>query len=186
VTAQSFPLGDVGSIVFELNKQVAVVTKIGDKVLLAVIGPRQLDDEENAPESKDSTKLSTAIPGSGSENANQAASENSTSAAPTNQASQSKTNGSQESSSDQPPQPASQQDNGSREGNEPQPKDPNRDPQSNLETQWEIDRSNDLARLGSLNLESSPSILFALESKSAALGRFLSQKLEDLENPEDF
>lgn len=55
-----------------------------------------------------------------------------------------------------------------------------------LETQYEIDRSADLARLASLNLSASPAILLALESKSAALGKFLGQKLEDLHSPEDF
>jgi hypothetical protein len=60
------------------------------------------------------------------------------------------------------------------------------DPDTILEAQWEIDRSSDLDRLASLNLSSPPSILLALESKSAALSKFLSIKLEDLENPDDF
>ena len=168
---------------FELDKQVAVVTKIGDKVLLAVIGPRQLD-EENPPDSKGSA--AAAKPDSESENANQATTENSNSPALANQ-DQNRTDGNQGlSGNSEPPQSATQQEHAPRAESETQPKDPNRDPQSNLETQWEIDRSNDLARLGSLNLASSPSILFALESKSAALGRFLGQKLEDLESPEDF
>lgn len=187
VTAQSFPLGDVGSIVFELDRQVAVITKIGDKVLLAVIGPRQLD-EETSPESKDAAGPSTTeVPGSESETPNHAPSENSNRTAPANQDSQSRLDETQNSLNSEPPQPTQeQQEHAPQQESDSQAKDPNRDPQSNLETQWEIDRRNDLARLGSLNLASSPSILFALESKSAALGRFLGQKLEDLDNPEDF
>jgi hypothetical protein len=63
---------------------------------------------------------------------------------------------------------------------------PQNDADETLRAQWEIDRKSDLDRLASLNLSSSPTILLALESKSAALGRFLGNKLADLENPEDF
>lgn len=45
VTAQSMSLGDVGSIVFELDDSVAVVTRIADKVLLAVVGPKTLQQQ---------------------------------------------------------------------------------------------------------------------------------------------
>lgn len=57
---------------------------------------------------------------------------------------------------------------------------------AHLENQYQIDRTSDLARLESLNLSASPAILLALESKSAALGKFLGRKLADLESPEDF
>lgn len=47
ITAQSVSLGDVGSIVFELDDSVAVVTRIADKVLLAAIGPSKLPQPQN-------------------------------------------------------------------------------------------------------------------------------------------
>ena len=48
MTATSLPLCHVGSIVFELENLVAVVTKIADKVLLAVIGPSRIRTQEQA------------------------------------------------------------------------------------------------------------------------------------------
>ncbi|KAJ5773228.1 hypothetical protein N7457_008124, partial [Penicillium paradoxum] len=59
-------------------------------------------------------------------------------------------------------------------------------PNGHGDPQFEVDRSADLARLSSLNLSASPAVLLALESKCAALGRFLGEKLNDLESPEDF
>lgn len=50
----------------------------------------------------------------------------------------------------------------------------------------QIDRTPDLTRLSSLNLSTSPATLLALESKSAALGRYLGSRLADLACPEDF
>ncbi|KAI5288333.1 hypothetical protein KEM54_005298 [Ascosphaera aggregata] len=44
----------------------------------------------------------------------------------------------------------------------------------------------DLCRLASLNLSASPEILLALESKSAALGKFLGARLRGLVCPDDF
>lgn len=55
-----------------------------------------------------------------------------------------------------------------------------------LERQFQIDRSADLDRLATLQLTTPPSVLLALEWKSAALGKFLGQKLASLEYPEDF
>ncbi|KAJ5759281.1 hypothetical protein N7520_006437 [Penicillium odoratum] len=144
VTAQSMSLGDVGSIVFELDDSVAVVTRLADKVLLAAIGPNKIDqtipngaDPEHLP---DSGALADSSPGIGvTSDANQ--------------------------------------------GDAPSPNPPRN---GTIDAQHEIDRSADLARLASLNLSASPSVLLALESKCAALGRFLGQKLHDLESPEDF
>lgn len=157
MTAQSNSLGNVGSIVFEFEDQVAVVTKIADKVLLAAVGPSKLENAENAQitESELVNGPEAVEPAGTPSNAPDAI-----------------TNGSSR------PNLSQQQNNGTSQTQN----DPDRD----LETQYEIDRNDDLARLASLNLSSSPSILLALESKSAALARFLSQKLEDLESPEDF
>ncbi|KAL4915212.1 hypothetical protein BDW62DRAFT_212833 [Aspergillus aurantiobrunneus] len=145
VTAQSVSLGDVGSIVFELDDLVAIVTRIADKVLLAAVGP--------------SKSAGTAEPSQAGANA-------------------------EPSSTPQPPANA----NGTTSHNNT-PTAANTGgymTDAQLESQYEVDRSRDLERLASLNLSTPPSILLALESKSAALGRFLSQKLEDLESPDDF
>ncbi|KAJ5856335.1 uncharacterized protein N7529_010279 [Penicillium soppii] len=147
VTAQSMSLGDVGSIVFELDDSVAVVTRIADKVLVAAVGPSKPDA---APETTPTDYLTA----DGTADA----------AAPTTP------DGSQAEGQRTPlavPSPTP-------------PQNGHHDPQ------YEIDRSADLARLASLNLSASPSVLLALESKCAALGRFLGQKLDDLESPEDF
>lgn len=48
------------------------------------------------------------------------------------------------------------------------------------------DYEDDLDRLASLNLSASPEVLLALESKSAALGRFLATRLRGLVCPDDF
>ncbi|KAE8353710.1 hypothetical protein BDV28DRAFT_132587 [Aspergillus coremiiformis] len=161
VTAQSVSLGDVGSIVFELDELVAVVTRIADKVLLAAVGPSKLEPVgETGP--------SNGVP-NGSINP-------ATDELPLNEP-RTGTNG---TSTHQTPS------NGSPNSVSRTHSEANMQTDVQLETQYEIDRSSDLARLASLNLSSSPSILLALESKSAALGRFLSQKLEDLESPEDF
>jgi hypothetical protein len=140
-------LGDVGSIVFELDDSVAVVTRIADKVLVAAVGPSKPDA---APETTPTDYLTA----DGTADA----------AAPTTP------DGSQAEGQRTPlavPSPTP-------------PQNGHHDPQ------YEIDRSADLARLASLNLSASPSVLLALESKCAALGRFLGQKLDDLESPEDF
>ncbi|KAL1969995.1 hypothetical protein VTN77DRAFT_6400 [Rasamsonia byssochlamydoides] len=158
VTAPSVSLGDVGSIVFEQDNQVAVVTKIADKVLLATVGPSKLENAEEANDTKVDNAADTASPVEPPSNGPHAGTNGPSSAA----------------SSSQPADSASSHN------------DPNRHPDSLLEAQYEIDRSSDLARLAGLNLNSSPEILLALESKSAALGRFLAQKLRDLETPEDF
>lgn len=155
----------MGSIVFEQDNQVAVVTKIADKVLLATVGPSKLESAQDTNEAKvDSTAL-------GSDNA--------PTVEPPPNVPHGGTNG--PSSSAEPPAQTTVESASSHSQN-----DPNRHPDSLLEAQYEIDRSSDLARLAGLNLNSSPEILLALESKSAALGRFLSQKLRDLETPEDF
>ncbi|KAI9367516.1 hypothetical protein BJX61DRAFT_547410 [Aspergillus egyptiacus] len=160
VTAHSISLGDVGSIVFELDDLVAIVTKIADKVLLAVVGPSKI---AAVPE-----KLPSPPPTAKPETPTEAPTQSSTSpadpasASATNAASQTPTNGT----------PANANNGFMTE--------------AQLETQYEIERTRDLERLASLNLSTTPAILLALESKSAALGRFLAQKLEDLESPEDF
>lgn len=145
VTAQSMSLGDVGSIVFELDESVAVVTRIADRVLLAAVGPSKLDQE--------ATNGDDAVDGVPGDSGNGATSDGS-------------------------------QGDGHRTPTAASPNPPVRN--GNLDAQHEIDRSADLARLASLNLSASPSVLLALESKCAALGRFLGQKLHDLESPEDF
>ncbi|KAJ5717811.1 hypothetical protein N7488_003457 [Penicillium malachiteum] len=147
VTAQSMSLGDVGSIVFELDDSVAVVTRIADKVLLAAIGPNKID--QTMPNGADSEYLT--VDGGVDPSAGNGA----TSDAPGGDAQRA-----------------------------PSPNPPTRN--GALDAQHEIDRSADLARLASLNLSASPSVLLALESKCAALGRFLGEKLDDLESPEDF
>ncbi|KAJ5495767.1 hypothetical protein N7539_000883 [Penicillium diatomitis] len=144
VTAPSMSLGDVGSIVFELDDSVAVVTRVADKVLLAAVGPKNLDENADGPTADGSTLDGPVDPGSGIGNGT-----GSDETQGNHAAKGSASNGA----------PASQQD---------------------------VDRSADLSRLASLNLSASPSVLLALESKCAALGRFLAEKLDDLESPEDF
>ncbi|PLB55453.1 hypothetical protein P170DRAFT_506050 [Aspergillus steynii IBT 23096] len=164
VTAQSVSLGDVGSIVFELDDLVAIVTRIADKVLLAAVGPSKM--KPAGPSHAQNGQGAT-----GNTNGSRPGTEGPTTGnfAPPNGASlhHTPTNGTPNSISRSHSESNIQSD-------------------AHLETQYEIDRSSDLARLSSLNLSASPAILLALESKSAALGRFLSQKLEDLDSPEDF
>ncbi|CAG8892670.1 unnamed protein product [Penicillium egyptiacum] len=149
VTAKSMSLGDVGSIVFELDDSVAVVTRIADKVLVAAVGPSRLDaPEPNGATNADSIAADTdAGNGTSTPEGSQGDTSRTLAAVPIS------------------PNP---------------PHNGHRDPQ------FEIDRSVDLARLSSLNLSASPSVLLALESKCAALARFLGEKLNDLESPEDF
>lgn len=144
-------LGDVGSIVFELDDSVAVITRIADKVLVAAVGPSRLD----APEPNGATNADS-LADNGIHDAS-----NGTATPDGSQGDISRTLAAAPASSNLPH-------NGLG------------DPQS------EIDRSADLARLASLNLSASPAVLLALESKCAALGRFLGEKLDDLESPEDF
>lgn len=146
VTAQSMSLGDVGSIVFELDDSVAVVTRIADRVLLAAVGPSKLDEATNG--------IDDAVDGVTGESAGNGATSDGS------------------------------QGDGHRTPTAASPNPPVRN--GNIDAQHEIDRSADLARLASLNLSASPAVLLALESKCAALGRFLGQKLHDLESPEDF
>lgn len=141
VTAQSMSLGDVGSIVFELEDSVAVVTRIADKVLLAAVGPNKGDDTIHGDGAEHVDGAGDSTVGNGTTD---------------------------ESQGDGVPASNPSAKNGA------------------LESQYEIDRSADLSRLASLNLSASPSVLLALESKCAALGRFLGEKLKDLESPEDF
>lgn len=163
ITAQSVSLGDVGSIVFELDDTVAVVTRIADKVLLAAVGPSKLTRSTNgAVASTDLNNLQAVNNGFADERN------------PHPQA-ELTANGSGPGPTYSAPSPPN---DGPRESNVHS--------DTALETQYEIDRSSDLARLASLNLTASPAILLALESKSAALGKFLGQKLEDLESPDDF
>lgn len=154
VTAPSISLGDVGSIVFENENQVAVVTRIADKVLLAAVGPEKLQNKSQAA-------IDTEAGSSG--DAAVAADE-------TNPASSL-----QSSHTTKPASASSSLKPGAQQNGD-----------GLLAAQYEIDRDNDLARLAALNLNTSPEILLALEAKSAALGRFLRQKLQDLESPEDF
>lgn len=157
MTAPSVSLGDVGSIVFENENQVAVVTKIADKVLLAAVGPEKLQTSDLPPHIADASvsqePTAAAVP---EETTQVTPQEFSQATRPTTVSSSSVASGAQH--------------NGD----------------GLLAKQYEIDREHDLARLAALNLNTSPEILLALESKSAALGRFLRQKLQDLESPEDF
>ncbi|EEP76325.1 predicted protein [Uncinocarpus reesii 1704] len=185
VTTSSIPLGDVGSIIFEQEGHVAVVTKIADKVLLAVVGPTRIDRNAVSSPSNTSSRrpvltssaasdiertlrpvdsFPTAhdhLSGSAYEQAGKLAS-----SAPAPGGSLSITQLSARIAASN--------------------KAANEDADKSLRAQWEIDRTSDLERLASLNLNSPSTILLALESKSAALGRFLSNKLADLETPEDF
>ncbi|KAL3460995.1 hypothetical protein BJX64DRAFT_172788 [Aspergillus heterothallicus] len=187
VTAQSVSLGDVGSIVFELDDLVAVVTRIADKVLLAAVGPSKVkdaspEDDNNHHISNTPTTTATLKPES-APGSSAASSVNPTGAFASTAATSATTSAStahphsHSHSHSQPPFT-----NGTSNGNS----QCEYMTEAQLESQYEVDRSRDLERLASLNLSTPPSILLALESKSAALGRFLSQKLEDLESPEDF
>jgi hypothetical protein len=138
-------LGDVGSIVFELDESVAVITRIADKVLVAAVGPSRLDAAEPNGANVDfiTADAGVADAGNGSGTATPEGESRTPAVAPT-------------------------------------------PPNSTIDTQAEVDRSADLARLASLNLSAEPAVLLALESKCAALARFLGEKLHDLESPEDF
>ncbi|OAX83802.1 hypothetical protein ACJ72_01839 [Emergomyces africanus] len=186
VTAPSVSLGDVGAIVFEFENLTAVVTKIADKVLLAVVGPSHINPPRHLQHPSSSngdgrvpaaigsaasdTERVTAGPESYSTAFDSPMDHNSTSLASSapNPTSTAATAQLQRAVTERPLTPL---------GN---------DSDAALQRQWEIDRSSDLDRLASLNLDSSPSVLLALESKSAALGKFLSNKLHDLEYPDDF
>lgn len=161
VTAQSISLGEVGSIVFEDEGLSAVITRIADNVLLAAIGPSTLNPNQPA----------TNTTGGSLVNIN--------------------------AQSNAAPEPSETTANGNGNGNGGTSGNGNSNGNGNgngkgdsltahLENQYQIDRTSDLARLESLNLSASPAILLALESKSAALGKFLGRKLADLESPEDF
>ncbi|EGC49239.1 conserved hypothetical protein [Histoplasma capsulatum var. duboisii H88] len=182
VTAPSVPLGDVGSIAFEFENLVAVVTKIADKVLLAVMGPNHLSPlqhRQHPPSSSHSDGRERAAPGSAASDTEQGiAVVESYSTAFDSHPMGHPHSMSLASSAPNPtcaPAAADRPLTPSRSGSD-----------AALQLQWEIDRSNDLERLASLNLDASPAVLLALESKSAALGKFLSNKLQDLEYPDDF
>ncbi|KAL1960348.1 hypothetical protein VTO42DRAFT_8308 [Malbranchea cinnamomea] len=180
VTAPSVPLGDVGSIIFELEDQglVAVVTKIADKVLLAVVGPTHIDSRAGGTNGGSTKTVIWTSAASDTERA--------TTTAPDSLASTLDQPGLDPSAkfASSAPNPGTLPTSG--QGGASSSSNRQDDADESLRTQWEIDRKSDLDRLASLNLNSSPSILLALESKSAALGRFLSNKLADLECPEDF
>lgn len=165
VTAQSVSLGNVGSIVFELDDLVAVVTRIADKVLLAAVGPSKPHPTDDKVVVNGNAKTPLGPGGSGASDGEGAL--ETEPHTPRASATQTPTNGTPNHVSRNQSETPMQTD-------------------AHLETQYQIDRSSDLERLASLNLSASPAILLALESKSAALGRFLSQKLDDLESPEDF
>ena len=165
----------MGSIVFELENLVAVVTKIADKVLLAVIGPSRIRTQEQASASNAPAAVKAATLCSVASDPEEETGQESYSIALGNPAIDASA-----VTSTSAPNPISI-------SMAPQKQTSNSDHRDTiLEAQWEIDRSSDLDRLASLNLSSPPSILLALESKSAALSKFLSNKLEDLENPDDF
>ncbi|GAQ03345.1 hypothetical protein ALT_0666 [Aspergillus lentulus] len=168
VTAQSVSLGDVGSIVFELDDSVAVVTRIADKVLLAAVGPSKSDTDEAG-----------SVAGTQVHQNGFAKSGPEVTSATESNAHRPTTNGTYTSQA-----PATTTSTPTSISRNESAADVQAD--AELETQYEMDRSSNLARLASLNLSASPSTLLALESKAAALGRFLSQKLADLESPEDF
>ncbi|KAF9888090.1 hypothetical protein FE257_009355 [Aspergillus nanangensis] len=166
VTAQSVSLGNVGSIVFELDDLVAVVTRIADKVLLAAVGPSKREPVGHSNNSANGTLKATYSASGGNED------EVPISLAEAHPA--------ELRTGNQTPI------NGTPHNISRSHSATNMQTDAHLETQYQIDRNTDLQRLASLNLSASPAILLALESKSAALGRFLSQKLDDLESPEDF
>ena len=165
----------MGSIVFELENLVAVVTKIADKVLLAVIGPSRIRTQEQSLASNGAVAAKAATLRSVASDPEEETRQETHSITLDNPATDALTAISTSAPSVVSISVA------------PKKQTSNADHRDTiLEAQWEIDRSSDLDRLASLNLSSPPSILLALESKSAALGRFLSNKLEDLENPDDF
>jgi hypothetical protein len=172
VTAPSVSLGDVGSIVFEQDNRVAIVTRIGDKVVLAVVGPAKV--EEETPEDVHDNTTVTSSAASGTDETT-SKTESTTAETTTTTTTTTTIN---DAPSSAPTSQHSQTTGSSTESGGETDK--------LLEAQYEVDRSNDLARLAGLNLNASPEILLALESKSAALGRFLGQKLKDLHSPEDF
>lgn len=178
VTAPSVALGDVGSIIFELEDQavVAVVTKIADKVLLAVIGPTHVDAKNRTTNGSIRTVIGKS-PSSDTEQTNTTAPDSLASTFEQTLDPSAKFASSAPSLGILP-----------NAGQRSAPSSSNRQRNSDesLRAQWEIERKSDLDRLASLNLNSSPSILLALESKSAALGKFLGNRLSDLECPEDF
>lgn len=186
VTKPSVSLGDVGSIVFELDDLVAVVTKVADKVLLAAVGSSKLDREGDNTGAPSDTQAANG-PADGSALIGEAfpsptvptTSTNGTAFSTKMATTPSNLPGSTNANANSDIVLSSRTSAGEDSVNTL-----SFDPY--LEAQYEIDRSIDLARLASLNLSTSPAILLALESKSAALGRFLSQKLEDLQSPEDF
>jgi hypothetical protein len=192
VTAQSVSLGDVGSIVFELDDLVAVVTKIADKVLLAAVGPSKLADAapenqilaNSKPDSPKSAAYSHTESAQGPGTASGTGNNSTISTAASTPQTQSAVNANINGTSPQTNNTSSSASTATATATAAPAGGYMTEAQ--LESQYEIDRSRDLERLASLNLSTPPSILLALESKSAALGRFLSQKLEDLESPEDF
>ncbi|PGH11066.1 hypothetical protein AJ79_05108 [Helicocarpus griseus UAMH5409] len=182
VTAPSIPLGDVGSIAFEFESLAAVVTKIADKVLLAVVGPSHV---RTVPQQPQPPSRGRAVVGSAASDTER------TITGPESYATafDSPVDHSTSLASSAPnPTSTAAAAASARERTPPErpPTSPQRDSDAALQLQWEIDRSSDLERLASLNLDASPAVLLALESKSAALGKFLSNKLEDLEYPDDF
>ena len=148
ITIQSFTLSGVGSIVFELDNNVAVVTRIADKVLLAAVGPSKLASPPQPlkPQVSENNETSNVDSLSNTDTTQLA---RPTTTTPT-------------------------------DGRKPDSLE------VHLERQFQIDRSADLDRLATLQLTTPPTVLLALESKSAALGKFLGQKLASLESPEDF
>ncbi|KAK2813260.1 hypothetical protein FQN49_008319, partial [Arthroderma sp. PD_2] len=209
-TAPSIPLGNVGSIMFELQDMVAVVTKIADKVLLAVVGPTHIEEPARAPHSRNGNNnisSGTATPsGRARMIAGSAASDSERTVKAGGDSSFSNTlenpladhaSAKLASSAPNPASLSSLAGRRSRVSTSPAPPSDEQIEQAEirqdedaidqaLRAQWAIDRSDDLDRLAGLNLSSSPHILLALESKSAALGKFLGNKLADLESPEDF
>ncbi|KAL3476180.1 hypothetical protein BJX99DRAFT_228337 [Aspergillus californicus] len=204
VTAQSISLGDVGSIVFELDDLVAVVTRVADKVLLAAVGPSRVVDIDVDVDADADLNADTHV--SENQNPNDPAhqhhprlssSDTSSALAPAPASGSAPTTLTDPELTPTPTPPVRTHTNGTRNTTNtgtgtgtgtPTPTSANSTymTQEHLESQYEVDRTRDLERLSSLNLSTPPSILLALESKSAALGRFLAQKLEDLESPEDF
>lgn len=191
VTAPSIPLGDVGSIIFELEEHVAVVTKIADKVLLAVVGPTKMSlGAMSSPKhgSIRRPKLTSSAASDIERTLRPVDSFPTTnehlSGAAYDQAGKLASSAPAPGGSLSIAHLASRMADVSRTADENGNADANAD--ESLRAQWEIDRSSDLKRLASLNLNSPPTILLALESKSAALGRFLGNKLADLQTPDDF
>ncbi|PGH31542.1 hypothetical protein GX50_05689 [[Emmonsia] crescens] len=180
VTAPSVPLGDVGSIVFEFENLAAVVTKIADKVLLAVVGPSHINPPQHQqhPPSSNGDGRERAVIGSAASDTERATTGPESYSTAFDSPMMDHHSTSLASSAPNPTCTSA--------ATERPPTPPRNDSDAALQLQWEIDRSNDLDRLASLNLDSSPAVLLALESKSGALGKFLSNKLQDLEYPDDF